>query len=193
VLMISIVSAAIFRLGVAGNRQIRAFLVLLSLAAVIFNLRLWRDAIEINKKLNHYAYTAEAQKIARRMPGLRSKHAPRMVLEIKAWNFLELPVFLNRDDAILADRDLRADSVHHFDNRSILLGEREPVLAELRVKGVGFVALWSPEVRAHVKLWGLERVAQAASYTIYRIPRAPGQSELTAKNELSALGGAHRR
>ncbi len=80
-----------------------------------------------------------------------------------------MPVFLNRNDAIVADRELIDDSVHHFDNRSMLLGPRDRVLAELEAKEVGFVAAWSDEVRAHVKEWGLRPVAGVGSYTIYKL------------------------
>ena len=60
--------------------------------------------------------------VATYMHHLKSKHAPRMVLEVKKWNFLAMQVFLNRVDAIVIDRELINDSTRHFDNPSMLLG-----------------------------------------------------------------------
>ena len=76
-----------------------------------------------------------------------------------------MAVFLNRDDVIVSDRELIDDSVRHFENRSMLLGPRERVLAALKAKGVGFVAAWSPEVRANIKPWGLQRRSARSTRT----------------------------
>ena len=170
-LMITIASGPLARLWLAGDREVRAFVFLLSCAAVVVNVQRFGDAIAINKQSDHYGYTAEAREVASFMHHLKSKNAPRMVLEIKAWNFLAMPVFLNRVDAIVMDRELKNDSVSHFENPSLLLGPREPVLAQLRDKGVGFIAVWSPAVQSHIEPWGLRRLAKVDSYTIYRIPR----------------------
>ncbi len=81
VLMISIAAVSLVTLGRAGDRTLRAFIILLSLATVVVNLGLCHDSIELAKHLDHYSYTTEARNIARRMRNLRSKRAPPMVLE----------------------------------------------------------------------------------------------------------------
>ncbi len=106
------------------------------------------------------------------MHNLRSKNAPRLVLEVKKWNFLALSVFVNRTDAVVTDRELINDSVRHFDSPSMLLGSRDPVLARLRAEGVGFIAAWSPAVQNNIESWGLNRLAKVDTYTLYQIPRA---------------------
>jgi hypothetical protein len=172
VLMISIVSGSLLTLWRAGTREVRAFIVLLSIAAIVLNLKLCHDAIDRTKQFDHYGYSREAREVAAFMHRLRSKHAPRLVLEVKKWNFLALSVFLNRVDAIVVDRELINDSIRHFDNPSLLLGAREPVLEQLRARGVGFIAAWSPTVQSNVESWGLERLAKVGTYTLYQLPRA---------------------
>jgi hypothetical protein len=170
VLMISIASAALLGLWRTGGREARTFILLLSIAAIGVNVKLLQSAIDRTKQSDHYAYSTEARKVAAFMHRLRSKHAPRLMLEVKKWNFLALSVFVNRVDAIVMDRELINDSIRHFDNPSLLLGAREPVLAELRAKGVGFIAAWSPTVQNNIESWGLQRLAKVGTYAVYRLP-----------------------
>ena len=60
VLMVSIASACLVRLWSAGDRDMRTFVLLLSIAAVAVNVWLCRSAVDLTKQLDHYAYTAEA-------------------------------------------------------------------------------------------------------------------------------------
>ena len=76
VLMILIASVALFRSVLAGNREIRAFIVMLSLATVVVNVWLCRGAVDMTKHLDHYSYASEAEEVASFMFRLRSKKTP---------------------------------------------------------------------------------------------------------------------
>jgi 4-amino-4-deoxy-L-arabinose transferase-like glycosyltransferase len=171
VLMISIASGTLVTLWRAGPKETRAFILFLTIAAVFLNVRLFRETMARMKEYEHFAYANEARDVAASLHNLRSKHAPRLVLEVKKWNFLAMSVFVNRADAVVMDRELINDSVRHFDNPSMLLGARDPVVGELRAKGVGFIAAWSPAVQSNIESWGLERLASVDSYRVYRIPK----------------------
>jgi 4-amino-4-deoxy-L-arabinose transferase-like glycosyltransferase len=172
VLMVSIASGCLVTLWRGGDREVRAFVLFLSIGTVVLNLSLFHETIDRVKQIDHYDYTREARKVAAYMRHLKSKNASRLVLEVKKWNFLALSVFVNRADAVVTDRELINDSVRHFDNPSVLLGSRDPVLAQLRAKGVGFIAAWSPAVQNNIESWGLHRLAKVDTYTLYQIPRA---------------------
>jgi 4-amino-4-deoxy-L-arabinose transferase-like glycosyltransferase len=175
VLMISIAAGALAKFWHQGDRELRPFILMLSLAAVAVNVRLAHESILSTKKVDHYAYVAEARDIARVMRRhMRESDSPRMLLEIKAWNFYALPVFLNRVDAIVNDRDLINDPVHTFDGPSILSGDREPVLTRLRAERAGFIAVWSPGAQNRVESWGLKRLGSVDTYTVYRVPEIAG-------------------
>ena len=100
---------------------------------------------------------AEAHDVSRVLHGLKSRNEPRMVLEIKSWNFLALPVLLGRIDSVAADREINyGDPIRPFDKPSMLLGRRKAVLAELKSKGIGYIAAWSPAVQDHIASMGPE-------------------------------------
>jgi len=141
----------------------------LSIAVALANILLIRDALAENRQDTGYPIIAEAREIATAMaPHVKSREAPRMLLQFKYWNFDALAVFLNRYDAIVRDREISRDPSR--DNPSLLLGSRELVLAQLRPRGVRFIAVWTPEIQAHIEPWGLERITKVGSYTIYRVP-----------------------
>jgi len=115
---------------------------------------------------------AEARDIAKVMAAeVGPAEAPRMLLEFKYWNFDALAAFLNRFDAIVRDREVSFDPSRA--TRSMLMGPRESVLAELRSQRVGYIAAWSTDVRNQIEQWGLDRFASVGTYTIYRMPRDP--------------------
>lgn len=171
VLLILLVSSAFARLCQTGDRQVRTFALLLTVAAVVVNLALFQRAVSSIKQTPNHVIMAEAHDLSRVLHGLKAKNEPRMVLEIKAWNFLALPVLLGRIDAVATDREIDyADPIRPFDNPSMLMGPREAVLSELRGKNVGFIAAWSPAIQDHLAPWGLTCIGQIDSYKIYRIP-----------------------
>jgi hypothetical protein len=175
VLMIAITAGTLARLWLQGNRDLRTFLLMLSLAALAVNVRLAHKSIMLTKMVDHYSYVAEARDLARVMKGpMAESNAPRVLLEIKDWNFYVLPVFLNRVDAIVKDRELINDPVHMFAGPSILSGDREAVLTRLRAERAGFIAVWSPTARNHVESWGLKRLATVDTYTMYEVPEIAG-------------------
>jgi hypothetical protein len=178
VLMIVIAAGSLGRLVQVEHREARTFVILVSVASVLVNLLLTRESIRRTKEGSDYPTIAEARGVATVMANeLSSEDAPRMLLQFKYWNFDAVAVYLNRFDAIVRDRDLRAivrdraiSGDPSRDHPSMLLGPRDRVLAELRTQKVGFIAVWSPEVKHHVEPWGLEHFATAGSYAIYRIP-----------------------
>jgi hypothetical protein len=190
VLMVSIASACLVRLWSAGDRDMRAFVLLLSIAAVVVNVWLCKSAVDFTKQLDHYSYTAEARDVARVMKRhLKAKNSARMMIEIKCWNFLAMPVFLNRVDAIVNDRVVGENPVNPFDHPSVLLGEREDVLARLNAEEVGYVAVASPAIQSHIEPWGFQPFAKVDSYTIYRTPAAA----VSQKPGLTRAPGANVR
>lgn len=132
---------------------------------------MFHRAVDDMKKASHTEFSIEARRIAAYMHDLKSQNAPRMVLEVKLWNYLALQVYLNRVDAVVLDRKVLDDPIRTFDNPSILLGDRETVLGQLMDQNVRFIAAWSPAVQDHIETWGLQRLAQVDSYRIYQIPR----------------------
>jgi len=172
VLMISILCGSLATLWQTDRRHVRAFISLLTTAVVVVNIMLYREALSSAIHTDNHAIMAEARDVAKVMHRLKAREAPRMMLEIKYWNFLAMPVFLGRIDAIETDRQLMFDDpIRTFDNPSLLLGPREPVVKWLKTMGVGFIAVWSPAVQAHIEPWGFERLAKVDSYTIYRLPK----------------------
>jgi hypothetical protein len=132
---------------------------------------LYDTVIETIRRQEYYADTVEARDVASVMRWrLQADNSGKIMIEIKSWNFLILPVFLNRVDAVAMDRVLTSDPGRPFDNPSVFQGEKEPVLAQLRAQKVEYVAVYSPDVRSHIEPWGLERLATVHTYTIYRLP-----------------------
>jgi hypothetical protein len=171
VLMVAIASACLVRLWSSGSRELRAFLLMLSLAAIGVNIKLSRQAVEMTTHLDHYSYMAEARDVARVMKRhLRAKDSAKMMIEVKCWNFLAMPVYLNRVDAIVNDREVSESPVNPFDAPSVLMGPKEDVLAKLKAQGVRFIAVYSSAIQSHIQPWALQPVARVDSYTIYRIP-----------------------
>ena len=168
--MVSITAGTLVKLWQSGHQQVRAFVFLLAASTVIVNLFLfvmpytgrWMAAITL---------LWLSRDVAKVMHHLKGRKLRDMLLEMRFWNFYALPIFINNIDRIVNDRTLINDAIRTFDNPSSLLGPREDVLAELKAKGVCFVAVHSPAVHSHIQQWGLERLAQVDSYTIYRIPR----------------------
>ncbi len=171
VLMILIASESVSRLWGSGDRGVRAFGFLLSVGLILVNFCMFHRAVDDMKKASHTEFSIEARRIAAYMHDLKSQNAPRMVLEVKLWNYLALQVYLNRVDAVVLDRKVLDDPIRTFDNPSILLGDRETVLGQLMDQNVRFIAAWSPAVQDHIETWGLQRLAQVDSYRIYQIPR----------------------
>jgi hypothetical protein len=171
VLMVLFAAGLLNRLWHTRDRTVRSSSVLLTIGVVVLNVSLLNGAIRELKKSWHFYYAIEARHVAKRMHHLKSEKAARMVVEVKGWNYLALNVFLNRFDAVVMDRELLADPIKQFDNPSILLGSRENVLRELKTRGVGFIAAYSPKIKGHVEEWGLNRIARVDTYSIYRVPR----------------------
>jgi hypothetical protein len=169
-LMVLIVTGSIY--GFQQRRSSpRISIALLAIALICINIKLYHDAIRMVTGRNYFPYIAEARRVARALRPLRSASAPKLLLEVKEWNFLALPVFLGRADAVLIDREYSVDPLHHFDGRTFLLGSREPTLARIRAMGAEYIAVWTPEVKQHISSWGLRRIKEVDTYAIYRMPR----------------------
>jgi hypothetical protein len=134
------------------------------------NVWLYRDAIKTMTAPEYYPYISEARDLGKAMRHLRSSQAPRLLLEVKEWNFLAVPIYMGRVDGVVIDRDINTNPVHHFDNRSLLLEPREKVLARMKSQGAGYIAAWTPEVRSHLDSCGLDRLTTVDTYTVYRVP-----------------------
>ncbi len=172
VLMIAIVSVTLARLWPTGDKEVRAFVVFLCIAAVALNIRAYRTAVDQITHLDHHSYNAEARDIAAVMktPYFKANNGTRMLLEINCWNFLSMPVFLNRVDSIIPDREIAGDPVHPFDNPSVLMGDRTEVLAKLRAQGVR--SLPSARLRSRtISSRGASAAWRGGYYTVYRLPQ----------------------
>ena len=179
-LMITIASVCLARMCSAGNRESRGLVLMLSIVAMCVNIRLYDQAVEFTNRQEHYAYTVEARAIASVMKGpLNARKPARMMIEVKLWSYLVMPVFLNRVDALVIDRELDSNPAKRFDRPSLLLGEKEKVLARLQVKNVQFVAVYSPAIRSHIEAFGFKPFATIDSYAVYRVPRDASQLALS--------------
>lgn len=188
-LMITIASACLSRVCSAGNREACGFVLILSIVAIFVNIRLYDVAVEFTNRQEHYAYTVEARDVARVMRRqLSANKSARMMMEVKFWNFLVMPVFLNRFDSLETDREIDSNPARPFDRPSMLLGEKENVLAKLRAKKVQFVAVYSPAIRSHIEEFGFKPFATIDSFTLYRVPRADNRLGLSQ----GKLDGASR-
>ena len=111
VLMILIVAESISRLRETDDRGVRTFGFLLSVSLILVNLCTLFRAVDDMKKASHTEYAVEARRIAEYMHDLRLPNGPRIVLEVKPWNYLALQVYLNRIDAVVLDRKILDDPI----------------------------------------------------------------------------------
>lgn len=105
-LMVAVMPAAVYGLWQARSPHPRVFAALLSALAITTNLVISSDAIGLTKQEGYYVYTYEARDLGKVLRPLKERTSPKVMLEVKEWNFLALMVYLGRPEAVDLDRDI---------------------------------------------------------------------------------------